>query len=142
MLCLNPRFTLRQEGSNLQGWRWERFGAQAERADDGDFERVKNPGDPQSDDDQKVKPAPGKPRRNGMLVRTWVENAASAPQNYFRLPLGGGAVEVHRVGSHFARRFGEGRLRPLDSGTQGCATELFVAELAIPGLALRNPAHG
>ena len=61
MLCLNPRFTLRQEGSNLQGWRWERFGAQAERADDGDFERVKNPGDPQSDDDQKVKPAPGKP---------------------------------------------------------------------------------
>jgi hypothetical protein len=50
----------------------ERFGAlqgRAERADHGDFEPVKNPGDPQSDDDQKVKPAPGKPRRNGMLVR-------------------------------------------------------------------------
>ena len=74
MLCLNPmmRFTLRpRRKQRLQGWRWKkgRFGARAERADDGDFEPVKNPGDPQSDDDQKVKPAPGKPRRIGMLVR-------------------------------------------------------------------------
>jgi hypothetical protein len=55
------------EGSNCSkvgAGKMERFGAlqgRAERADDGDFEPVKNPGDPQSDDDQKVKPAPGKP---------------------------------------------------------------------------------
>src|ERR1700722_17759662 len=51
-------------GSKVGAGKMEGFGAlqgRAERADDGDFEPVKNPGDPQSYDDQKVKPAPGKP---------------------------------------------------------------------------------
>ena len=51
-------------GSKVGAGKMERIGAlqgRTERADDGDFEPVKNPGDPQSDDDQKVKPAPGKP---------------------------------------------------------------------------------
>ena len=37
----------------LQGW--------PQRADDGDFEPVEDPGDAQPDDDQKMKPTPGKP---------------------------------------------------------------------------------
>jgi hypothetical protein len=37
----------------LQGW--------TQRADYGDFEPVKDPGDAQSDDDEQVKPAPRRP---------------------------------------------------------------------------------
>jgi len=80
-------------GSKVGAGKMERFGAlqgRAERADDGDFEPVKNPGDPQSDDDQKGETGSTEAGRGemGCWSGSWVEKAASASLNYFRLPLG------------------------------------------------------